>query len=509
MMKKKYIIILCCLLPTLAAFGADTLSVVSRSVMSMRDLREVFQQSYDNPAVKQWMMSVSYSELALSYKHDSQSEAVNPQLGDGSNIGSFDADAYIKNGTSTLWGRAYYHNGKQFNITSNETSDAELIYPYFTTDEIGGDMNIEQYYFAGGFADTRGRLTWGGTLSYLAGLYYRNIDPRPRNVTGCLDAAVGLTYRVVSDYNVGASLNFRKYKQSNDIEFVSEMGSSVIYHATGLGTHYNRFAGTGEAAYYNGYRYGATANIYPQNGSGLIASLGVSRFTFDKILTDLNHLPLCSVWHNALDMQVGYSSNKDRHTAAVALNYNFSRRHGKENIFGDASTSIYPKIGYLEMYADNRYKLGLTGLYEYHDSQNRLLSVMPNVGYTHQRQVYADPRREMLLNDVSASLDIKGAISPSEKWLVSAQVGYGYVSPLSSCDLLISEAIDSETSLISASEQYYNHFSNNQSQVSANISATRSLNKQYALQLAVDYVYSRYVGNLHENEITTTIKFIF
>jgi hypothetical protein len=93
--------------------------------------------------------------------------------------------------------------------------------------------------------------------------------------------------------------------------------------------------------------------------------------------------------------------------------------------------------------------------------------------------------------------------------LISAQVGYGYVSPLSSCDLLISEAIDSETSLISASEQYYNHFSNNQSQVSANISATRSLNKQYALQLAVDYVYSRYVGNLHENEITTTIKFIF
>jgi hypothetical protein len=141
--------------------------------------------------------------------------------------------------------------------------------------------------------------------------------------------------------------------------------------------------------------------------------------------------------------------------------------------------------------------------------QNRLLSVMPKVGYSHQRQVYADPRREMLLNYVSASFDIKGAISPSEKWLVSAQVGYGYVSPLSSCDLLISEAIDSETSLISVSEQYYNHFSNNQSQVSANISATRSLNKQYALQLAVDYVYSRYVGSLHENEITTTIKFIF
>jgi hypothetical protein len=477
--------------------------------MSMQSFRSVFEQSYNNPAVKQWMMPVSYSELAISYKHDSQTEAVDPQLGDGSNIGGFDADAYIKNGTSTLWGRAYYHAGKQFNIASNETSDAALIYPYFTTDEIGGDMNMEQYYFAGGYADSQGRWSWGGTLSYLAGLYYRNVDPRPRNVTGSLDASLGAAYRVVSDYRLGASINFRKYKQSNDIEFVSEMGSSVIYHATGLGTHYNRFAGTGDAAYYNGYRYGATLNFYPKSGDGLIASMDLSRFTFDKILKDLNHLPLCSVWHNALNLQVGYSQSKRNQTVSLAFNYDYSRRHGKENIFGDASTSIYPKIGYLEMYADNRYAFGFTGLYEYHDSQNRLLSVLPKVSYSHQRQIYADPRREMLINDISASVDVKGAISPDEKWLVATQVGYGYVAPLNSCNLSILDPIDSEASLISATDLYYNHYSNNHSQVSANLSATRSLTSQYALQLSVGYEYSKYVGGLNDNEITTTIKFIF
>ena len=301
-------------MPALSFAASDTLTVVDRALEAMLPSHAVFAQSYENAAIKQWMLPVSHNSLALSYAHDKQSQAVNPQLGDGSNIGAFDANAYIKNGSSTIGGRAYYNNGKQYNIECNETSDAELIYPYFTTDEIGGDMNVERYYFGGGFADRHGRVAWGGTLSYLAGLYYRSVDPRPRNVTGTLDASLGIAYNFVSDYFAGVSGNFRKYKQSNDIEFVSEMGLSIIYHATGLGTQYNRFAGTGDNAYYNGYRYGFTANVYPASGRGFVASVGVSRFTFDKILTDLNRLPLNSVWHNALTAEIGYAHEVGNHS---------------------------------------------------------------------------------------------------------------------------------------------------------------------------------------------------
>jgi hypothetical protein len=509
-MNSRQLYLLGLLLPALSVAAEENVSnVLERTSVSMQGMRHIFAQSYDNPAVKQWMLPVSYSELEISYEHDKQSQATNPQLGDGSNVAAFDADAYIKHGSSTLWGKAYYHNGKQYDLQSNETSDAALIYPYFTTDEIGGDMNLERYYFAGGFADSNERWAWGGTLSYLAGLYYRNVDPRPRNVTGTLDASLGAAYRVTKDYFAGVSLNFRKYKQSNDIEFVSEMGSSIIYHATGLGTHYSRFAGTGDAAYYNGYRYGATANLYPASGNGFIASLGVSRFTFDKVLTDLNRLPLCSVWHNALTLQAGYAHSTDNHTTAIAFNYDVYRRHGRENIFGDAATSIYPQIGYLEMYADNHYTLSLSGLYEYHDNEQRLISVAPKVGYSHDRQVYVDPRRDMLLNDVNASVAVKGAISPARHWLLSAEVGYELTAPLSSSALIISDPAESERSLISATEQTFLFASHNQSDISANVSVTRSISQRYALQLAIDYTRSQYTDKVHGDYLKTSIKFIF
>jgi hypothetical protein len=467
-------------LSALSAHAGDSIAVMQRTLIAEQQQRELFAQSYDNPVVRQWMLPVSYSTLALSYTHDRQSQAVTPELGDGSSVAAFDADAYIKHGTSTLWGKAYYNNGKQYNIEGNETSDFDVIYPYVTYDEIGGDMRLERYYFGGGFADTRGRWSWGGALSYLAGLYYRNVDPRPRNVTGTLDASLGAAYRAWRDYSVALSVNARKYKQSNDIEFVSEMGSSPIYHATGLGTNYVRFAGTGEAAYYNGYRYGATANIYPASGSGLIASAGVSRFTFKKILTDLNRLPLCSVWHNALNMQVGYSHTAGRHTVAAAFNYDFYRRHGRENIFGDAATSIYPQIGYLEMYADNYYALSVSGLYEYRAPRLQL-SVMPAVGYSHDRQVYADPRIDLLVNTVTAACAVKADCPVSDKWMVSARAKF---------DGRFADAGDVL-------------------RFNAAASVLRTITEKYALSLGVDYTRAEYKDSVHQNTINTSIKFIF
>jgi hypothetical protein len=509
-MNKCTINILSLLLTAVGANAAesDSLSVLNRTIDAMQQHSQLFNESYDNPAIKQWMMDVSHSTLSVAYEYDKQSDAINPQLGDGFGVGSFNADSYIKNGTSTLWGKAFYRNGKQWNVECNETSDAELIYPYFSTDNVGGDLNMEQYYFAGGFADTRGRWAWGGTLSYLAGLYYRNVDPRPRNVTGKLDVAVGAAYHITKDYYGGLSVNFRKYKQSSDIEFVSEMGSSIIYHATGLGTHYNRFAGTGDASYYNGYRYGATFNLYPSSGNGVIASVGASRFTFDKVLTDLNKLPLCSVWHNELQAQVGYARRTHGQDWAVAVNYDVYRRHGRENIFGDASTSIYPQIGYLEMYADNYYSAEVRGLYEVH-SQQRMLSIMPAVGYNHRRQVYIDPRRDMLLNNRYASLQLSGAIIPHQKWLIAVKCGLDYVAPLKSSNLQLTSPVESEAMLLDVLQRHYDYLSNNQMKLNVGVSASRCVNQNYALQLAVDYIRTDYTHSVYDNLITSAIKFIF
>jgi hypothetical protein len=488
---------------------ADTATVLARAALWQRGARLLFAPSYDNPALRQWMFAASYSELSLSFCYDRQSEAYDPQLGDGSRVAAFDADAFIKSGSMTVWGSAAYRNGQQDNVLCNEASDAALVYPYFTTDEVGGDLATEQYAFAGGFGNMRGNWVWGGTLAYAAGLYYRDVDPRPRNVTGTLDASLGVAHRLCGDYYGGVSVSGRKYKQTDDVEFVSEMGSSILYHATGLGTHYSRFAGTGDAAYYDGYRYGATVNLYPRSGAGLIASAGFSRFTFDKVLTDLNHLPLCSVWHNAFTAQLGYAHHTDLHTAALALDYDFYRRHGKENIFGDATTSIYPKIGYLEMYADNSYGGTLTAIYEYHDAHRRLLSIQPAAGYSHRRQVYADPRREWLLNAVNARMDVRGAVAPSARCLLTLDAGYAYTKPLSSSQLVIIDAVANEASLIAVTQQAYANSAHDSQQCTATLSALRSLTERYAVQLSLSASSLRYYGGEHDDRLTAAVKFVF
>jgi hypothetical protein len=115
----------------------------------------------------------------------------------------------------------------------------------------------------------------------------------------------------------------------------------------------------------------------------------------------------------------------------------------------------------------------------------------------------------MLINDFNAGINVRGAIAATANWLLAAEVGFNYKSPLSESELVITDAADSEKSLIDVSERYFNYASNNQSQISAAVSVTRAISKKYALQLAVDYSHTSYVDNVNDNTIKTSIKFIF
>lgn len=180
--------------------------------------------SATNPAVKQWVLPYSYTSISGRRHYNHQSRAIDLQRGRGDDYWAFEASTYMKHKSSTLWGNASYRNGRQRGVVWNESSDADIIYPYFTADSVGGNLNIEQYAFAGGYADHKGRWSWGATLSYIAGLYYRNVDPRPRNTTNRLDISAGAGMRIGSTKYVAAiMIDYRKYKQSADIEFVNEL----------------------------------------------------------------------------------------------------------------------------------------------------------------------------------------------------------------------------------------------------------------------------------------------
>lgn len=474
-------------------------SVIDRAYGFDNAVGRLFSLPYDNPAVFQYRDSLSLSDISIGYTGYKENKAVALQRGDGKHCFSAQAKAYIKHGTSTIWGCARYDNGKQTNVRWNESADADIIYPYFTADSVGGDFKMERYAFAGGYADRRGALSYGGTISYVAGLYYRNVDPRPRNVTGALDIALGAGCSVM-DHIIAGSFRFRKYKQTNEIEFVSEMGKSKVYHLTGLGNHYARFAGDGEDAYFDGYRYGIGADIYPVKNNGVVASVDISRFTFKKVLTGLNKLPLCNAWHNEINAEAGWKGN-DFGAAAAFKAY---RRHGIENLFGDASSGIYPKIGEIEMYADNFYSLTLKGTCNWHLGSKSDLTFIPAAGYNHRSTIYADPASQRLTNSMDAKINVEYRSQLSCGWLLKANAGYAANAPVK-CELILPEVntlADIERRDFSIAEKSSSH-------VSADIEALKAVTSRYALGVSISYSHCSFTRGIHSNYLNASIKFIF
>lgn len=524
-MRKQFLLILTLAVPVLT-FGADTdtVGVVSSPAATLPDdasgissrivahhsmLPAMAEQSYCNPAIMQWRQNYSYTEISGNYRYSGENKAIDVQRGKGSSLWSFEADSYIKYKTSTLWGSASYRNGRQRGVSWNESSDASIIYPYFAADSIGGNLHVENYNFAGGYADHNGRWSWGATISYSAGLYYRNVDPRPRNTTSRLDAAVGGAMRIgATDYNAGVSANYRKYKQSCDIEFVNELSDNSIWHVTGLGTHYERFASSGYNHYYNGNRWGASVNLFPSSQKGAVASAAYHSFKFDHILTSFNKLPLETATDNSIDISAGWLAPGAVHDWAAVASMTHGKRTGTENIFGDASGNVYPQIGSLDLYTHAYTTARLNLLWQWHPSASAMLSVSPEAVWSHSREKYADPRRELLLSSVTPAVTVRGTSMLGNRWTASLQLHFACSLPVdNSCDLPYNSKIPAGLQDVDIFR--YNILSKSYTTTSVGASATRSLNDRYALALSAYYSHSGYTAGIHADRLSVSAAFVF
>lgn len=526
-MRKQLQIILMTLAVPVSTFGVDTdtvgvavsgkmaaetsanAGIAGRIVAHSSMLPSIAEESYANPALKQWRQSYSFTEISGNYRYSGENKAIDVQRGKGPSLWSFEADSYIKYKTSTLWGSASYRNGRQRGVNWNESSDAGIIYPYFTADSIGGDLHVENYCFAGGYADSNDRWAWGAAISYNAGLYYRNIDPRPRNTTSRLDAAIGGAMCIAaSDYFAGVSLDYRKYKQSCDIEFVNELSDNKIWHLTGLGTHYERFASSGYNHYYNGNRWGVSANLYPSSGKGAIASVAYHSFKFDHILTSFNKLPLQSATDNSIDISAGWLAPGSVHDWAAAASFAHGKRTGTENLFGDASGNVYPQIGALDLYTHAYTRARLNMLWQWRPSPRYMLSVNPEAAWSHSREKYADPKRELLLSSITPAVTVKGTGMAGGKWTASLTLRFAYSLPLdNSCNLPFNSSIPAGMQDIDILR--YDILSKSYTTVSAGIMASRALNDRYALALSAAYSHSGYTRGIHADRVSASVSFIF
>lgn len=400
-------------------------------------------------------------------------------------FGEFYADTYLKMKNITVMGHAFYNNGARHDVRFCENVDVSKVYPYLTYDAIGGNLNLERYSF-GGAVDVKLGNRWnvGASLSYDAGLYYRNVDPRPRDVTGEFNICIGGAYAPNQDYRIGVNAGYQKYRQSCDISFMSELGEATIYHLTGLGTHYSRFAGLGHNSYYSGHSFAAAASLYPVS-SGVYFNIGGSIEKISRILSDLNNLPLVRLDNRSADIEVGWKTPAWGITAFGNINL----RHGYENIFGDASTGQYPVIASLGMDLINSHDIGVRAAAET-DIKKFSLTLTPEFLYSHYSEKYRYPERSLLLDSFMGGTDIGLDWIPSERFILRTVFGYrastclkGEMSDISSENPDLSPFIDILTGEFEAA-------SSKGSEAKVEIGGDYMFgNNKYAISLDISYIH--------------------
>lgn len=363
-------------------------------------------QAWSNPALSGLEYSTSISRLAAGYSNGGERREW-----------SGAADTYIRSGKSTITGHAAYANGTLADAGGIMSSDCSVVYPYLTYIDSPGDMHFEQYTFGGSWCGRLGSFFVGAKGGYDAKLSYRSADPRPRNVTGNLDIAVGGAYCIGSDNFVALHGAYSRYTQSSDISFKSEMGESTIYHLVGPGIFYNRFTGLGHTTSYGASTFSAGATLYPSNAC-VYASAEVSIMRMSHILVDLNKLPMSRVDERSAAIEAGWRKK----ALSIVGTWLVTQRHGYENIFGDATAGQYPLIATLGMYRHILLKSELKVAGQCHAGSGVLSAVLAG-GWMSSEESYRMPAINIIRRSALASLDVS-AVFPLPGHLVVTARGF-------------------------------------------------------------------------------------
>lgn len=466
---------------------------------------DFFSLSFDNPAMRYKKYDHSLTDVAAGGQFRDESEAVIMQRGEGYNLGFVDVKSFVVLENSSMWGGASYKNGKEKNWKWNETSDFLLLYPYVMGDSVGGDFKKEEYYFNGGYTGKAGRFLWGVDGSYRATLGYRQVDPRPRNVTGELDFTLGAAMCDLLNYRIGVFVNANKYKQKNTIKFYNEQGHPSVYHFVGLGMDYYRFRGEKVATYYKGHRFGGGLNLMPEKKDGFNASVSFEYFSFEKIISTLNELPMAEANDYIWKAEAGYRKDLGYRSWGTKVEFCNNHRKGIENIFGDPANDIYPLISSAQQYSNKQTDVKVIAFYEDATPARIGWSAMPMLGYYSTRIKYIYPSRSLENDRLNAGVALR-AWKQMGMFMLSLNGAVRHSASLSS-ELELT-GIKEENTL----EPLYSNYrfvDSGNTVMDLGLKGYFSIKKRYAPYLSVNWEHGWFAENVNTNMFTATLGLEF
>ena len=408
------------LLAAVASQAQDSLSSLSSRLQEDNRLSEHFSfVDEEYLTAKIFRQSYSLTQVSISGNYHAESQPILLQSGKNKWGGAFNASSYqLLKPQIRLWGEAMYKNGVKEDVLWNESSDLEIIYPYISADSIGGNINSETYFFRGGYAQERNKWIWAAEVQYRALLEHRKVDPRPKNTVADFQVKLGVGRNVFSDYVLMLSASTRRYKQRGSLQYYSVQGNGRTYHLTGLGMDYVRFSGTNNSVSYKGLAGGALLSLLPKSKSGYHFSVDYDYFSLEKILVDLNSLPMSHLKTHQINLFFAWTDGNASSKWGIKTFGKILLQNGTENVFGDPTNNVYLQISSSDMYQCDKYSAELAGFYEWGKQEKLVCYLQPKVSYANSMEKYVYPEREVAAKHIIPALDFNISL-PLRKTMLS------------------------------------------------------------------------------------------
>ncbi len=458
------------------------------------------RRTLDNPALRNILNVCPLSNIALSGSLSPAAKAAIPQTGKGGKFINISVGSMQHlSEHNAVWGNASYENGKKYDVVWNETSDFLQLYPCVMADERGGDMNDEQYKLNGGYSARHKKIYYGAEFGYRALQEYRSFDPRPNNTVADLHARIALGYKAWERYVCAISAEAGKYKQTNELAYYNELGAGKEYHITGLGNDYARFSGSNNNTFYKGWNVGATLNLASTDAVGWSASLAYSFIKREKIISDLNRLPLNELKIDAYSVSAGYSKN----TYGIRMTSSMWLRQGNDNMFGDASGNVYTQIGTQKNYKGKIFSVNAEGFWVNVASKSVSWHLLPFVSYTNVNNKHVASENKFSTQYIRCGIACKINLL-WKRGLLNVNT---FVNQR--CNLATSLLLNSYTteSLVECLKQTEKFLSDGDTTFGIGIGYTIRAFKNKALTIGVDWQHQQYIGRENRNTLAARLEF--
>ncbi len=327
-------------------------------------MARTFTPSYTDVALLHtpWLQSTTV-EAKYDWRNENQAEI--QELGNGLSQGRFLANSLKHLGQGrAVEGSVSYLRGVKKNVYMNTSSDWELLQPYVMADTVGGNLQTEQYTFAGRYAGRIGSWEYGFYGSYRALHEYRQTDPRPRNISSDLGVRASAG-RSLGSHSISVSVAYRRYHQLQAVSFMNPRGANTSeFHLTGLGTHYARLAGSGSFTNlrFRGKGFSVAALFLPKAASGFSAGVQYDWFKSTRHLPNQNEVPYSELLTQTASAFAAYRKVLDKFSYGAVLSLEYELREGSEAILPSIISSGVEDIPYLTLYRSKLPQARLEGV---------------------------------------------------------------------------------------------------------------------------------------------------